>query len=473
MFRLEKVFQNDDKFYNYFSIFFKSLIIYFVIYLFIILENNSIYSIGNLGIYVDSNYYIFSIFLPILFFISNFFILKETKFNNEILRVSFTDLKILLINIFILFFFFSLKNYTLLINKEFLLLFFLLIFFILFSNLILNRIYKYLIDSNIIQRNILLVGNYKDVIKILNEKKDLINIYKCCLVTDINDLQIKNIRNEIKIPTFNLNEDVRSILEYHHLGQVWILDNSYDQKILENMISLVIKFSVDILIVKIDKIIKKNSQLLVNNKYHFINYEISKFYGINFLIKILLDKILSLVFITILSPVLLICLILIYLEDGYPLIFFQDRTGWDGRRFRIFKLRTLKNIKFDKTQQVQKNDERLLKIGKFIRKYSIDEVPQFFNVLLGDMSIVGPRPHMVEHDIFYSKIFKEFLKRHKTNPGLTGWAQINGLRGATPNQEFMRKRMEYDLWYLNNWNPLLDIIIILKTFFVIFKYKGD
>jgi len=473
MFRLEKVFQNDDKFYNYFSIFFKSLIIYFVIYLFIILENNSIYSIGNLGIYVDSNYYIFSIFLPILFFISNFFILKETKFNNEILRVSFTDLKILLINIFILFFFFSLKNYTLLINKEFLLLFFLLIFFILFSNLILNRIYKYLIDSNIIQRNILLVGNYKDVIKILNEKKDLINIYKCCLVTDINDLKIKNIRNEIKIPTFNLDEDVRSILEYHHLGQVWILDNSYDQKILENMISLVIKFSVDILIVKIDKIIKKNSQLLVNNKYHFINYEISKFYGINFLIKILLDKILSLVFITILSPVLLICLILIYLEDGYPLIFFQDRTGWDGRRFRIFKLRTLKNIKFDKTQQVQKNDERLLKIGKFIRKYSIDEVPQFFNVLLGDMSIVGPRPHMVEHDIFYSKIFKEFLKRHKTNPGLTGWAQINGLRGATPNQESMRKRMEYDLWYLNNWNPLLDIIIILKTFFVIFKYKGD
>jgi exopolysaccharide biosynthesis polyprenyl glycosylphosphotransferase len=473
MFRLEKVFQNDDKFYNYFSIFFKSLIIYFVIYLFIILENNSIYSIGNLGIYLESNYYIFSIFLPILFFISNFFILKETKFNNEILRVSFTDLKILLINIFILFFFFSLKNYTLLINKEFLLLFFLLIFFILFSNLILNRIYKYLIESNIIQRNILLVGNYKDVIKILNEKKDLINIYKCCLITDINDLQIKNIRNEIKIPTFNLDEDVRSILEYHHLGQVWILDNSYDQKILENMISLVIKFSVDILIVKIDKIIKKNSQFLVNNKYHFINYEISKFYGINFLIKILLDKILSLFFITILSPVLLICLILIYLEDGYPLIFFQDRTGWDGRRFRIFKLRTLKNIKFDKTQQVTKNDERLLKIGKFIRKYSIDEVPQFFNVLLGDMSIVGPRPHMVEHDIFYSKIFKEFLKRHKTNPGLTGWAQVNGLRGATPNQESMRKRMEYDLWYLNNWTPLLDIIIILKTFFVIFKYKGD
>ena len=88
------------------------------------------------------------------------------------------------------------------------------------------------------------------------------------------------------------------------------------------------------------------------------------------------------------------------------------------------------------------------------------------------MSIVGPRPHMVEHDIYYSSFFKEFLKRHKTNPGLTGWAQVNGLRGATPTPEIMKKRMELDLWYLNNWTPLLDIWIIIKTFYVIFKYKG-
>jgi len=473
MFRFEKVFQNDDKFFIYFSFFFKSLIIYLVIYFFIILESNSIYNIQDLNIYTNSIYYTFSIFLPILFFISNFFILKETKFNNEILRVSFTDLKILLINIFILFFFFNLKKVFFPIDKNFLLLIFIIIFFILFSNKALSMIYNYLVQSNIIQRNILLVGNYKDVLKIFKETKNPINIYKCCIITDIEQLQIRNIRNEVKIPVFNLKEDVRSILEYHHLGQVWILDNSYNQKNIENMINYVIKYSVDILIIKIDKISTRQNQYLINNRYEFINYEISKFHGLNLLIKVFLDKIFSIFFITFLSPVLIICSILIYLEDGFPIIFFQDRTGWDGRRFRIFKLRTLKNIKFDKTKQVQRNDERLLKIGKFIRKYSIDEVPQFFNVLLGDMSIVGPRPHMVEHDIFYSKIFKEFLKRHKTNPGLTGWAQINGLRGATPNQESMRKRMEYDLWYLNNWNPLLDIIIILKTFFVIFKYKGD
>ena len=186
-----------------------------------------------------------------------------------------------------------------------------------------------------------------------------------------------------------------------------------------------------------------------------------------------MDKILSIIFLIISSPILILSFFLIYLEDGYPLIFTQNRTGWDGRRFKIYKIRTLKKENFDKTIQVTDGDTRVLKIGKLIRKYSIDEIPQFFNVLMGDMSIVGPRPHMVEHDIKYSNLFENFLKRHKCNPGLTGWAQVNGLRGATPNTENMRKRMEYDLWYLNNWNIFLDIYIILKTFYVIFKYKGD
>ena len=98
-------------------------------------------------------------------------------------------------------------------------------------------------------------------------------------------------------------------------------------------------------------------------------------------------------------------------------------------------------------------------------------MPQFINVLKGDMSIVGPRPHMVEHDIHYSNLFNEFLKRHKANPGLTGWAQIQGLRGPTDDKQ-MKKRMEMDLWYLNNWSVSLDILIILKTFLIIFKHKG-
>ena len=165
--------------------------------------------------------------------------------------------------------------------------------------------------------------------------------------------------------------------------------------------------------------------------------------------------------------------IFIFLEDGFPILFTQNRTGWDGRRFKIYKLRTLKKGSFDKTVQVTFDDKRKLKCGTFIRQFSIDEVPQLINVLLGDMSIVGPRPHMVEHDIKYSKLFQSFLKRHKCSPGLTGWAQVNGLRGATPNPDNMKRRMEHDLWYLNNWTIILDIYIILKTFYIIFKHKGD
>tara|TARA_B100001057_G_scaffold183524_1_gene184212 strand:- start:154 stop:711 length:558 start_codon:yes stop_codon:yes gene_type:complete len=185
-----------------------------------------------------------------------------------------------------------------------------------------------------------------------------------------------------------------------------------------------------------------------------------------------MDKVLSLIFLIMASPILLICGIFIIIEDGFPLLFTQDRTGWDGRRFKIFKLRTLNKKKFDRTTQVTINDGRKLKCGSIIRRFSIDEIPQLFNVLFGDMSIVGPRPHMVEHDIKYSRLFMNYLKRHKCNPGLTGWAQVNGLRGSTSDEQ-MKKRMEHDLWYLNNWNIALDIYIILKTFYVIFKYKGE
>ena len=199
----------------------------------------------------------------------------------------------------------------------------------------------------------------------------------------------------------------------------------------------------------------------------------TRFYGVNLCLKILLDKFISLVGLLITLPILAFFSFWIYLEDGFPILFTQYRTGWDGRRFKIFKLRSLKISNLDKTKQATQNDPRLLKIGKFLRRFSVDELPQLLNVFKGDMSIVGPRPHMVEHDIWYSTLFADFLKRHKTNPGITGWAQVNGFRGATPESDLMRKRMEHDLWYLNHWTIWLDIYIMIKTFYVIFKHKGD
>ena len=241
---------------------------------------------------------------------------------------------------------------------------------------------------------------------------------------------------------------------------------------MNNILSKIFKFSVDTLNIKLEEVPNINGKKLLANKYDFEFYEMSRFYGVNLFLKILIDKLLSLIFLIIASPVLILSAVAIYIEDGFPILFTQNRTGWDGRRFKIYKLRSLKKVSFDKTLQVTKDDKRLLKIGKFIRRYSVDELPQFFNVLNGDMSIVGPRPHMVEHDIKYSKLFMNYLKRHKCSPGLTGWAQVNGLRGSTSDEQ-MKKRMEHDLWYLNNWTIFLDIYIIFKTFYVLFKYKGD
>jgi len=468
MFRLEKVFQNDDKFFIFISNIIKTFSIYIFIYLFSILEKNSIHEILNYKIYKDSNYLLFSFSTPIIYYFLTSILFKSHKnfyyYNNNILKKDFGCLALSLLFSILIIKFYSNKT----INSNFILLSLFLFLNLYFFENVINKLYSLLVKKNIIQKNILLIGNYESLIKILNEKKNDIYVYKCCMIIDKSISEIKKIRSEIRIPIFNIDEDVRSLLEYHSLGQIWILND--DMINLDKTLKIILKYSVDIIILYLSK--EENNKNFINSKYNFKNYEISRFHGAKLFYKLVLDKIFSLIFLLILSPAMLLSMILIYLEDGFPIFFSQDRTGWDGRRFKVYKIRSLKNIQFKKTDQVISGDKRLLKIGKFIRRFSLDEVPQFYNVLKGDMSIVGPRPHMVEHDIYYSSIFKQFLKRHKTNPGLTGWAQIHGLRGPTNDVELMRKSMELDLWYLNNWSLFLDFKIILKTFLAIFKYKG-
>ena len=467
MFRLEKVFQNDDKFFINSSIFVKVFIILLSVYIFSILQDNTIYELLEFNIYIESNFYLFSIYFATIYLLTNIIITKDKKYKSNFLSYLRNDLLPFLISMVISFSIFFLFKINLKLDLSFLY----LIIFIIINLSILNRstswLYNYLINSNIIQRNIMLVGNINDIKKIVNENKDKINVYKCCLINTSDINLIHKLRMDLKIPIFGKNEDIRSILEYHSLGQIWILDNKKED--IDAYLKNVLKFSVDILVINLIDESNLYMENVINNKYKFRYFEISKFHGLNLFIKILFDKILSLFFLLLLSPVIIISIVCIYIEDGYPILFTQDRTGWDGRRFKIFKLRSLKSEKFDKTVQVTTNDKRLLLIGKIIRRFSIDELPQFYNVLIGDMSVVGPRPHMVEHDIKYSAIFSGFLKRHKSNPGLTGWAQVNGLRGATPTPDLMEKRMKYDLWYLNNWTIWLDFYIILKTFYIIFK----
>ena len=161
----------------------------------------------------------------------------------------------------------------------------------------------------------------------------------------------------------------------------------------------------------------------------------------------------------------------IKLSSPGPLFFVQKRTGLKGKSFNCYKFRSMcTNEKADELQAV-KGDSRITKIGAFIRKTSIDELPQFINVFLGDMSVVGPRPHMLKHTEEYSRLIDKFMIRHLIKPGITGWAQVKGYRGETKTLEDMEGRVQKDVWYIENWSFILDLKIIVKT--VINAFKGE
>ena len=163
--------------------------------------------------------------------------------------------------------------------------------------------------------------------------------------------------------------------------------------------------------------------------------------------------------------------ILIYLESKGPIFFSQLRSGKNNKTFFCHKFRSMRVNKDSDVKQATKNDNRVTRLGKFIRKTSIDEFPQFFNVLKGEMSLVGPRPHMVKHTSDYSKIVDQYMIRQFLKPGITGWAQINGYRGEITDDSQIINRVNDDLWYLENWNIWLDIRIMFLTVYKIFK--GD
>jgi putative colanic acid biosysnthesis UDP-glucose lipid carrier transferase len=153
-----------------------------------------------------------------------------------------------------------------------------------------------------------------------------------------------------------------------------------------------------------------------------------------------------------------------------PVIFKQRRYGLDGQEILVYKFRSM-TVTEDGSQieQARKNDSRVTRLGGFLRKSSMDELPQFINVLQGRMSIVGPRPHAVAHNELYRPLIKSYMVRHKVKPGITGWAQVNGFRGETDSLEKMEARIRCDLDYLRNWSLRLDLYIILKTIRLVFK----
>jgi putative colanic acid biosynthesis UDP-glucose lipid carrier transferase len=183
---------------------------------------------------------------------------------------------------------------------------------------------------------------------------------------------------------------------------------------------------------------------------------------------------LSLVILTLISPLMLLIAFGVKLSSPGPVLFKQRRNGWDGKPIKVYKFRTMTVHKECDGQvtQASKYDARITKFGAFLRRTSLDELPQFFNVLQGRMSIVGPRPHAIEHNDQYKEQIDAYMMRHKVKPGITGWAQINGWRGQTDTLDKMKKRVEFDLYYIENWTLWLDLKIIFLSMFSGFVHKN-
>ncbi len=194
------------------------------------------------------------------------------------------------------------------------------------------------------------------------------------------------------------------------------------------------------------------------------------FSGFNGFVKGISDFILASLILCLISPVLILLALGVKLSSPGPVLFKQRRYGLDGHEIVVYKFRSMTVTEDGETvTQAKVNDKRVTPFGKFIRKTSLDELPQFINVLQGRMSIVGPRPHAISHNEMYRKVIKGYMVRHKVKPGITGWAQVNGFRGETETVDSMKTRIDYDIEYLKKWSLGLDIKIILKTVLLVFK----
>ena len=462
----EKIFQRDDKSFLLFYRLYLSIVLYF--------SSTLAYFIRNKSWELTDIYFEASATIVVVFLILSFLNSKEQRYIRgtvQWLRVEF----LLLIQTFSLVILLTVMikitdDYSriwLFTNIGLSLILFLL------SKVLFDFIYAKLISSNSIQRNILLIGDAEGCQKIIQKfpKKISNSIIKCLIAID--QLEKKD-QNFYGIPNFSLNENFGQILNHHSIGQVWIISSVKTQSYIESLIEKFLNFSVDCRLIQPESKFKFTQGLDSDAGFDFYNVSFSPFFGTSFLIKSIFDKIFSLFALILMSPIIIIFSILILIEDGFPIFFSQKRTGWDGKSFNIIKLRSIKKLENNKESlQVKAGDSRLLKVGKIIRRLSVDELPQFINVLKGDMAIVGPRPHMLDHTKYYSSDIKNFMLRHKCLPGITGWAQVNGSRGPTDKAGAMDKRFQHDLYYIKNWNLMLDLYILIKTVFVVLFQKVD
>lgn len=416
----------------------------------------------------DQNYYnpLFVGYIIIFWIISSLLtkyyrVLRVTKF----LRLLTLSVRHFLLFILGFFTFFGVFKEGIVVHNQFLIL--LLIVSTTFSlkvfSFLLLRWYRNL-GRNF--RKVVVIGMdeaSKNIINLFNEKKTLGYKYEGFF---------SNKNNKSKIG--NIEDSFQFVLE-QKIDEIYCSLNELNSQTIRKITAFANSHNIGLkLIPDSKKLYSKNHNVeFYDDTLAVVNVQKLPFeFNENYIIKRIFDIIFSFfVCLFILSWLVPILWVLIKLESRGPLIFLQEREGLDGKQFVCYKFRSMRlNTMSDKIHATE-NDDRITRIGAFIRKTSIDELPQFYNVIKGNMSIVGPRPHLPSLSLEYQKDVDDYLKRHTVKPGITGLAQISGYRGEIKKKSDIKNRIRLDIFYIENWSFLLDIKIILKT--VLHVFKGD
>jgi putative colanic acid biosynthesis UDP-glucose lipid carrier transferase len=270
----------------------------------------------------------------------------------------------------------------------------------------------------------------------------------------------------VPVPVLGTRDDILAVVRKNSVRTVYIAVSLENSHLVEQLYLDLVNENIDIHwvpnIFTLDLI---NHSVKEMAGLPLLTLSESPLIGNHLLFKAVEDRVIALICLTLLSPIMLITAILIKLDSPGPVIFRQGRTGWNGQEFFISKFRSMKihQGQVGEVKQATRDDDRFTRIGRFIRKTSIDELPQLFNVLSGKMSMVGPRPHAIEHNSDYDQRIHAYMTRHRIKPGITGLAQVSGYRGETDMLDKMKKRVEFDMQYINNWSLWLDLKILLKT----------
>jgi len=355
--------------------------------------------------------------------------------------------------------------------------FVLLVLFISFRVIIFRKILKYLRRKGKNVRSLVIIGegelaqNFQEMIQ---SNPDFGYSFKGFVGV---------INGDIQIDLEQLVENLEKTFTTMKIDEAVIAISEGSRHILETIIKICDKNAVKVHIIPdYHNLVSKRFQLSSFGEFPIITARREPLNEVQWrLVKRAFDIIFSfIVTILILSWLYPLILIISLIFDRGPVFFLQDRLGTKNNKFKCIKFRTMQyeKVQVDVFKPVVENDPRITKVGKFLRKYNLDELPQFINVFIGDMSVVGPRPHAISYNDLYSKIVDEIRLRQNVKPGITGWAQIHGLRGDVTDEEENSKRtklrIDYDLWYIENWSFWLDIQIILLTIWqmIVGKSRG-